>query len=204
MVSLVFAAGYLVVSLKEYCVVLLAQPWLLGNKFRSQIRSCPHEGSLEMYKRILLSLDGSALAEQALPHAVAQAEHFQAELILMKVLEPLAISHNISHEAAERVEKATHELARDYLESVAAVVREKGVSVRVVTVGGNPHAGIVSCAETEQADLIVICTRGHSGLSRWLIGSVADRVVRGAGVPVLLVSARQQEAAPTKTLKGTP
>ena len=145
-----------------------------------------------MYKRILLSLDGSALAEQALPHAVAQAEHFQAELILLKVLEPLAKHHNISLEAAERTEKATHELAREYLESIAVGVRERGVLVRVVTVDGNPHEGIVSCAETEQVDLIVICTRGHSGLSRWLIGSVADRVVRGAGVPVLLVSARQE------------
>ena len=76
-----------------------------------------------MYKRILLSLDGSAVAEQALPHAVAQAEHFQAELILLKVLEPLAKHHNISLEAAWRVEKATHELARDYLEGVAAGVR---------------------------------------------------------------------------------
>ena len=46
---------------------------------------------------------------------------------------------------------------------------------------------IVRFAETNQADLIVICTRGHSGLSRWLIGSVADRVMRGASVPVLLV-----------------
>jgi nucleotide-binding universal stress UspA family protein len=157
-----------------------------------------------MYKRILLSLDGSALAEQALPHAVAQAEHFHAELILLKVLEPLAKSHNISLDAAERVEKATHELAREYLESIAAGVRGRGISVRVVTVSGNPHEGIVSCAEAEQADLIVISTRGHSGLSRWLIGSVADRVVRGARVPVLLVSARQEEAASTESLERTP
>jgi len=146
-----------------------------------------------MYKRILLSLDGSALAEQALPHAVAQAEHFHAELILLKVLEPLAKSHNISLDAAERVEKATRELAREYLERVATGVRGSGVSVRVITASGNPHEAIVSCAEAEQVDLIIICTRGHSGLSRWLIGSVADRVVRGAGVPVLLVSARQEE-----------
>ena len=75
--------------------------------------------------------------------------------------------------------------------------------MRVITIIGNPHEGIVSCAEAEQADLIVICTRGHSGLSRWLIGSVADRVVRGAGVPVLLVSAGQEEPASTKTLNVT-
>ncbi len=150
-----------------------------------------------MYKLILLPLDGSSLAEEALPHAVAQAENFQAELILLKVLEPLAKYHNISLEADGRVEKATRELAREYLERVATDVRDRGVSVRVITIEGNPHEGIVSCAEAEQVDLIVISTRGHSGLSRWLMGSVADRVVRGASVPVLLVSARQEEAKKT-------
>jgi nucleotide-binding universal stress UspA family protein len=145
-----------------------------------------------MYKTILLPLDGSALAEEALPHAVAHTEHFQAELILLKVLEPLSKHHSISLEAAWRAEKATRELAHEYLERIAAGVREKGVPVRVITVEGNPHEGIVSCAEAEQVDLIVICTRGHSGLTRWLMGSVADRVVRGASVPVLLVSAGQE------------
>jgi nucleotide-binding universal stress UspA family protein len=145
-----------------------------------------------MYKRILLPLDGSALAEQALIHAVAQAKHFQAELILLKVLEPLAKNVNISIDAARRAEEESHGMASDYLESVAAGSRKGGVSVRVITADGKPHEQIVSCAEAEQVDLIVICTRGHSGLTRWLMGSVADRVVRGASVPVLLVSARQE------------
>ncbi len=104
-------------------------------------------------------------------------------MILLKVLEPVAKYHLISLEAAR-------ELVLDYLERVAAGLRERGLSVRVITVEGNPHEGIVSCAEAEQVDLIVLCTRGHSRLSRWLIGSVADRDARGAGVPVLLVSPR--------------
>ncbi len=111
-------------------------------------------------------------------------------MILLKVLEPLAKRHNISLAAAGKVEKATRELAREYLERVATRARERDVSVRVITDSGNPHEVIVSCAEAQQVDLIVICTRGHSVLTRWLMGSVADRVVRGAGVPVLLVSAR--------------
>jgi nucleotide-binding universal stress UspA family protein len=107
-----------------------------------------------MYKLILLPLDGSSLAEEVLPHAVTQAENFQAELILLKVLEPLAKHHNISLEAAWRAEKATRELAREYLERVATDVRERGVSVRVITIEGNPHEGIVSCAEAEQVEWI--------------------------------------------------
>jgi nucleotide-binding universal stress UspA family protein len=66
------------------------------------------------------------------------------------------------------------------LERIAAGFREKDISVRVVTVVGQPHEGIVRFAEEEQVDLIAICTHGHSGLTRWLIGSVADRVTRGA------------------------
>jgi len=129
--------------------------------------------------------------EQALPHAVAQAGHFQAELILLKVLEPLAKNHNIPLEAAWRVEKATHELARDYLEAVATGIRERGVLVRVITVVGNPHEGIITCAEAEQADMIVICTRRHSGIGRWRIGGVADHVVRGANCVTLVIRGKE-------------
>ena len=145
----------------------------------------------KIYQRILLPLDGSALAEQALPHAIAQAERFQAELILLKVLEPLAKNLNLPIEATRRAEEVTRKLAHEYLERIAVGVRESGIPVRAITVEGHPHKEIVRFAEAEQVDLIVMCTRGHSGLSRWLMGSVADRVVRGASVPVLLVSARQ-------------
>ena len=58
---------------------------------------------------------------------------------------------------------------------------------------GRPHLQIIEYAESNQVDLIVMSTRGQSGLSRWLMGSVADRVVRGAGVPVLLVRERKEE-----------
>ena len=66
------------------------------------------------------------------------------------------------------------------LERVAAGFRERGISVRVVTVTGQPHERIVRFAEAEQVDLIVICTHGYSWLTRWLVGSVADRIDRGA------------------------
>jgi nucleotide-binding universal stress UspA family protein len=62
---------------------------------------------------------------------------------------------------------------------------------------GTPHDQILTYAETNDIDLIVICTRGQSGfLSRWLMGSVSDRVVRGARVPVLVVRATNPSAEP--------
>jgi nucleotide-binding universal stress UspA family protein len=144
-----------------------------------------------MYERILLTLDGSALAEQAVPHAVIHAQCFGAELTLLKVLAPLPRGRRVSRAAIERAEKATEDLAREYLESIAAPIRERGITVQVAMVNGSPYEEIVRFAEENQMELLVMSTRGHSGISRWLLGSVADRVVRGATVPVLLVQARR-------------
>ena len=146
-----------------------------------------------MYKRVLIPLDGSALAEQALPHAVAQARHFQAELILLKVVEPFPHARGMSLADLERIKQQTHTWAHEYLEHLAADIQEQGVLAQEVTIDGRPHTGIAEYAEINRVDLIVMSTRGQSGLSRWLMGSVADRVVRGATVPVLLVRTRKEE-----------
>jgi nucleotide-binding universal stress UspA family protein len=153
-----------------------------------------------MYKRILLSLDGSALAEQALPHAIVQAERCQTELVLLKVLEPLQI-HGLVRPSIEWVKKQTTTLAYEYLERVAAKVKEHNIPVQVVVIEGHTPVEIVRFAEANEVDLIVMCTRGHSGFSRWLLGSVADRVVRGASVPVLLVRARKGETYKARDMR---
>jgi nucleotide-binding universal stress UspA family protein len=92
-------------------------------------------------------------------------------------------------------ESAMRELAIEYLDRVAARVQEKGFPIKAVTVTGRPHEEIVRFAETEPVDIVVICTRGHSGISRWLMGSVADRVARSVNVPVLLVRAQKDRDA---------
>jgi nucleotide-binding universal stress UspA family protein len=145
-----------------------------------------------MYSRILLPLDGSPLAEQALPHAAALAERFQAELILLKVLLPLGGHLNLPPGAVKKAEAATLELAHDYLSRVAARVQGNEISTVIVTAIGRPHEEIIRFAETEQVDVIVICTRGQSGISRWLMGSVADRIARSVNVPVLLIRAQKE------------
>ena len=146
-----------------------------------------------MFKRILIPLDGSAMAEQALPYAVAQAEQFSALLILLQVLEPLPHVRGMSAGDVESIKRQTREWAQEYLDRLIADIREKGVSVQAVIVEGQPNVSILQFAEKNQVDLLVLCSRGRSGLSRWLMGSVADRVVRGATVPVLLVRTRKEE-----------
>jgi len=145
-----------------------------------------------MYKRILIPLDGSPLAEQALPHAIAHARHFQAELILLRVLVPLSRSHGMPEGALQRAEELTAVFSTDYLEHIAAGIQDD-ILTQIVVTQGRPHLGIAEYAENNQVDLIVMSTRGQSGISRWLMGSVADRVVRGVNVPVLLVRTRDKE-----------
>lgn len=145
-----------------------------------------------MYKRILLPLDGSDLAEQALPHAIAQAKCFEAELTLLKVLELLPKDRRYTPAIIREAFELTDTLARKYLRQVAIQVQDQGISVHTATVEGRPYAEIIKFAEANEVDFIVICTRGQSGISRWLMGSVADRVVRGAAVPVLLVHAQKE------------
>jgi nucleotide-binding universal stress UspA family protein len=146
-----------------------------------------------IYKRILLPLDGSLLAEQALPHAIAQAERFQSDLVLLQVQIPLPRPPTKAEAAIQRAENEATVFIREYLERVAARVQEHGITVQVITIEGRPHFQILQYAEANQVDMIVMCSRGQSGLSRWMIGSVADRVMRGANMPVLLVRAQKKE-----------
>jgi nucleotide-binding universal stress UspA family protein len=143
-----------------------------------------------MYERILVPLDGSELAEQAVRHAVVQATQFGAEIVLLMVLGPLPDTPMAGRQAVRMAEEMSAKLARDYLESVAEPMRLQEISVRIATVEGKPYVQIIEYAEEHGIDLIVMSARGYGGLSRWLLGSVADRVVRGARVPVLLIQAR--------------
>ena len=144
-----------------------------------------------MFSRILLPLDGSAMAEQALPYAIAQAERFRAELVLLQAVEPILDTRNLA--ALDDARPLRMEWARDYLESVATGIRERGIRVKIIVTEEAPNVAITQYAEMNRVDLIALCSRGHSGPSRWLMGSVADRVVRGANVPVLLVRPKQKQ-----------
>jgi nucleotide-binding universal stress UspA family protein len=144
-----------------------------------------------MYKRILVPLDGSDLAEEALPHAMAQASCFHAEVILLKVLELFPKDRRLSSAIVREAYELTAKIAEDYLLQVAVRLREENIPVQVVTVEGRPHEEIIDYAEANNVDLIVMGARGQSGVARWLMGSVADRVARGANIPVLLIHSNE-------------
>ena len=144
-----------------------------------------------MYKRILLPLDGSLLAEQALSHAIALAKCFQSEIVVLQVQIPLLRSAEKADAAVLRADNEITVHIREYLESVTASIQEHGIKAQMITSKGRPHFEIIQYAEMNQVDLIVLSARGQSGLSRWMMGSVTDRVVRGASAPVLIVRAKK-------------
>lgn len=145
-----------------------------------------------MYRRILLALDGSAVAEQALPAAINLTKKFQCELYLLRVVSPLTKSYQTgmaSISALERAEEQVRVIAEEYLEGIARKISEDNVQVEIATRIGVPYKEIISFVDQNLIDLIVMCTRGESGFTRWMLGSNTDYVIRGAKVPVLAVPA---------------
>ena len=159
-----------------------------------------------MYSKILLPLDGSDLAGQAIPHAVSLAKQTGAQIVLLEVIdsemqmimqasgasiEPIPIGQitaEIAHEAVEAQRKDAH--AR--LDAVKRAIEALGVKdVSTVVREGQAGHEIVDAVEKLGCDVVVIATRGRSGIKRALLGSVADHVVRHASTAsVLLVRAK--------------
>jgi nucleotide-binding universal stress UspA family protein len=133
-----------------------------------------------MLSTILVPLDGSALAEQALPFAERVARVAQSRVILARVVPAFS--------AAETSTEASIALtAREYLEEIASRLRRAESTVEVAVPKGDAAAQIVGAVAAHGADLIVMSTHGRSGIGRWLYGSVADAVIRLARVPVMLI-----------------
>lgn len=140
-----------------------------------------------MIKRILVALDGSMLAEQALPTASALARKTGAEVLLMTAIAPP--DRWVDGGAPRLWEEEETALASRYLESIARILRDKGTPAKTRVIWGRPAEMIRVVAGQENADIIALTTHGRSGLSRWLIGSIADKLVRTADRPLLLVRA---------------
>jgi len=150
-------------------------------------------------KRILLPLDGSELGEASLPYVEEWATVTKAEVILLQVVTPhyditLAQGYT-SHLGRISEEYLTHAsaAAKDYLNSVKERLTKMGITARSEVEVGSPAERIVGYAKESNIDLIAMSTHGRSGIGRWLLGSVADKVIHAADRPILLVRASAKE-----------
>lgn len=139
------------------------------------------------FKRVLIPLDGSELASSILPVAESVAGAWQPEFRLVRVLAPP--SHLSSGPGTIDEPKLE---ARRYLETVAGPLRDRGLKATTEVLGHRKVvAAILQEAAARECDLIAMSTHGRGGLSRLVLGSVADKVVRSADIPVLVYQPKQ-------------
>lgn len=144
-----------------------------------------------MYKKILVPLDGSKLAEKILPHVTALAKPMGAEVTLVTVVQ-LTLGAGASKleavpEAAAEHKKALMGEALVYLEKVQRDLKGKGVTAHARALEGDVASAIIAFAEQKGFDLVAMATHGRSGLDRFVMGSIAEKVVRSTSKPVLLI-----------------
>lgn len=144
-----------------------------------------------MYKKILVPLDGSELAKLALDEAQKLAKFFDSELVLFEVVPFLPIYGSPELVTPLIIDEKQKETAEQYLASIADDLKQRGFKVStMVKTGHQVPAEILDYAKESKVDLIVMCTHGRSGITRWFVGSVALKVLTRANAPVLLIRAK--------------
>jgi nucleotide-binding universal stress UspA family protein len=148
-----------------------------------------------MYEKILVALDGSQLSEAILPYSRLLADNLKLAVELIHVIDSeMATPTSAAGQARyQEVMTAENEKSLDYLKKIAASF-PSGTKIQCSVEPGNPAEVIVDKAAEHRHTLIAMSTHGRSGINRWLIGSVADKVLHGAANPLLLVRAGESAA----------
>ena len=139
--------------------------------------------------KILVPLDGSDIGQAALPYVEILAVRASASVTLLQAISPpgTAESSLLGRPDWKKFLKAMHDAGIGYLKGVAETLKEKGIKTTYEVVTGDPADKIVEYAERTNLTLIAMSTHGRTGLARWVLGSVADKVLHGATIPVFLV-----------------
>jgi nucleotide-binding universal stress UspA family protein len=168
-------------------------------------------------QRILFPTDGSDLSERALESAAALAQAQDAELVLVRIVEPLrwvdsdgeAGSYDsITPEMYDEVQEAINEEAQARLDELTDGLRGRGLRIRTIVLHGFAASELLDCELREEPDLVVMASHGRTGLARFALGSVADRLVREGTTPVLVTRSFEGELSKLETalvpLDGSP
>jgi nucleotide-binding universal stress UspA family protein len=142
-------------------------------------------------KKILVPLDGSPFAEHALPMACSLAEKYDAQIVLLRVVEPLPGTEYVTYpEALQLLSRLSKHLvfeAEEYLVAQQRELNRAGCRVKTTIREGVAAESIIEAVTSEGIDMVVMSTHGRGGLSRWTAGSVADKVMRYCQCPIVLI-----------------
>ncbi len=146
-----------------------------------------------MYKMILVPLDGSELAECVLPHVEEMCRGEEERVIhLVRVVEPFQPyvgDYVINFTEVERIDRENRASAERYLEEVSKKLKCGKLMIQKKVLVGRVAEELADYAKEHDVDLIVIATHGRSGISRWVRGSIADRILHFSNVPILMIRA---------------
>lgn len=157
-----------------------------------------------MYRKIMVPLDGSEMAECVIPHVETLAKgSTETEVILFRVCEPPVILADFpasrQTEWSDHVRERTAHIQQQcslYLDEAEKRLQQAGIKTATKTGLGNAAEQIIDYAVQNQVELIVMATHGRSGIMRWAYGSVADKVLRASPVPVMII--RPDECRPER------
>ena len=145
-----------------------------------------------MFKKILVPLDGSKLAEFIIPYARMIGDACEAaQIIFARVIEPIVIPavspEYFSADVYTQMEAQAKQEAEDYLKLIINTIKFDRATMDTKILYGRAADSLVDYAHNNKVDLIIIATHGRSGLSRWIRGSVANRVLQSAKIPILII-----------------
>jgi len=150
---------------------------------------------MRVFRRILLATDFSSASRPALARAIALARQNRAALRVVHALPPLALAVGadfafVPTGTYEAIDRRARQHAQKQLKALVGRARKAGVRATTLLLDGAPHEQVARAARRTRADLLVIGTHGRTGVSKILLGSVAERLVRLAPCPVLTVRGR--------------
>jgi nucleotide-binding universal stress UspA family protein len=144
-----------------------------------------------MYRKIMVPLDGSKMAECVIPHVETVAKLSNASVELVHVIEPVELPTRggiaLSVDDLKQIEEHSKRDARKYLMEVVRRLNSTGIKSHSKLLTGKAADSLVDYIQENKFDLIIMATHGRSGISRWFWGSVADKILYSSKIPVLLV-----------------
>ena len=158
-----------------------------------------------MYKKILAPLDGSEVSKFSLSHIIAIATGCNTqEIVLFRVVAPIPSPAYVAYVETDGnwvasgdmmaiQKKQNYIKAETYLSQITEQLTAQGLNVSSVVATGRPPEAILDYAKDNNVDLIIMCTRGKSGFSRWLRGSVVGRVSRNVRIPIMTIPPTKKE-----------
>ncbi len=182
-------------------------PWLLGSVAAKVIRATSRPVLLvrapcssvalqqkKLIKRVLVPLDGSKTGEAALPYAEALAWALGAEMVLFRVVEPTLPEPPAPLTSIQEVDAGKKAVAIVYLDGVSKTLMEKGLRASTATAFGYSADEILNYVAANAIDLIAMSAHGRTGIGRWVLGSVTDKVLHAGDTAVLVVRTAKVQA----------